>query len=83
MTPAIILIGSLIIFASVLIIAVILPWATISEQPIGYFPPPDSARGRGPENLRPRMAAPIVIPSLSAISIGTWAPNGSPNPGIT
>lgn len=39
MTPAIILIGSLIIFGSVLTIAVILPWATISERPSDVFRP--------------------------------------------
>jgi cbb3-type cytochrome c oxidase subunit II len=39
MTPAIILIGSLIIFAAVLVIAVILPWTTISEQPSHIFRP--------------------------------------------
>jgi cytochrome c oxidase cbb3-type subunit II len=33
MTPTILLLGGLIIFASVLSIAVILPWTTISEQP--------------------------------------------------
>ncbi len=37
MTPAIILIGSLIIFAAVLIVAVILPWTTISERPSDIF----------------------------------------------
>ena len=39
MTPATILIGSLIIFAAVLTIAVILPWTTISEQPSNIFRP--------------------------------------------
>ena len=39
MTPATILIGSLIIFAAVLTIAVILPWTTISEQPSSIFRP--------------------------------------------
>ena len=39
MTPAIILIGSLILFVAVLIIAVILPWTTISEQPSNIFRP--------------------------------------------
>jgi cbb3-type cytochrome c oxidase subunit II len=39
MSPVIILIGSLIIFAAVLVIAVILPWTTISEQPSNIFRP--------------------------------------------
>ena len=43
MTPAIILIGSLIIFTAVLFIAVILPWTTISEQPSEYLPSADDA----------------------------------------
>ncbi len=39
MTPVTLLIGSLIIFAAVLTIAVILPWTTISEQPSNIFRP--------------------------------------------
>ena len=33
MTPVLLVGGSLIIFTSVLLIAVILPWTTMSEQP--------------------------------------------------
>jgi cytochrome c oxidase cbb3-type subunit 2 len=47
MTPAIILIGSLILFAAVLIIAVILPWTTISEQPSNIFRPRTSLEEEG------------------------------------
>jgi cytochrome c oxidase cbb3-type subunit II len=39
MTPTTILIGSLVIFGSVLTIAVILPWATIGEHPSDVFRP--------------------------------------------
>jgi cytochrome c oxidase cbb3-type subunit II len=37
MTPFILVVGSLIIFSSVLLIAVILPWTTISEKPSDIF----------------------------------------------
>lgn len=37
MSPAIIIFGGLIIFASVLFVAVILPWTTISERPSDIF----------------------------------------------
>ncbi|MHB8808640.1 MAG: cbb3-type cytochrome c oxidase subunit II [Desulfobulbaceae bacterium] len=39
MSPALVVGGSLIIFTSVLVIAVILPWKTISEQPSDIFRP--------------------------------------------
>lgn len=39
MTPALILTGSLVIFGSVLFIAVVLPWVTISEEPSAIFRP--------------------------------------------
>ena len=37
MTPPIIIVGSTIIFASVLSIIIILPWTTISDQPSDIF----------------------------------------------
>ena len=48
MTPAIIIIGSVLIFTSVLIIAVILPWQTVTDQPSEIFRPrtPAEALGR-------------------------------------
>ncbi|MEW6667780.1 MAG: cbb3-type cytochrome c oxidase subunit II [Thermodesulfobacteriota bacterium] len=39
MNPSVIILGSLIVFASVLSVVVILPWSTISEQPSDIFRP--------------------------------------------
>lgn len=47
MTPPIVIAGSLIIFVSVLIIVIILPWVTISEQPSDIFRPRTAIEEQG------------------------------------
>lgn len=47
MTPAILIFGSVVIFASVLSIAIILPWTTISEKPSEIYRPRTVAEERG------------------------------------
>jgi len=48
MTPAVVLSGSVIIFAAVLFVAVVLPWTTISEEPSDIYRPrtPSEEMGR-------------------------------------
>ena len=47
MTPSLIIIGGVLIFAAVLLIVVILPWTTISEQPSKIFRPRTELEERG------------------------------------
>ncbi len=49
MTPAVIIFGSLTIFASVLFIAVLLPWITVPEQPSDIWRPRTPAEAAGRE----------------------------------
>ena len=47
MNPTLVIGGGLIIFASVLFVAVILPWKTISEQPSEIFRPRTALEEQG------------------------------------
>ena len=46
MTPAVLVLGGLLIFAPVLFMFVILPWLTMSEQGFGYLQAAHRTRGR-------------------------------------
>jgi len=49
MTPSLIIIGGTVIFASVLLIAVILPWTTISDRPSEIYRPRTALEEKGRE----------------------------------